>query len=182
MLLTTLMLTAASAADDPCAVPAGPDAQVCHATVGHCTDVEIDGQRAEALKHAALRARLTEQVNSRRFAGHCRKRPWATSISSYARTNTLQSSGSCARATKSLSPAWRASRFPRTRASVPTRPCTSAACRCRPPSTSSTARLCRAGNRHYRDAMNSRRSIATSTIADAITQAHQFFCARTHRR
>jgi hypothetical protein len=65
MLLTTLILSAVLAADDPCAVPTGPDAHVCHARVGHCFDVEIDGQRAEPLKDAALRSRLTEQVGSK---------------------------------------------------------------------------------------------------------------------
>lgn len=65
MLLTKLMLTAVLAADDPCAVPTGADAHICRAKVGHCIDVEIDGQRAEPLKDAALRAKLTEQANSK---------------------------------------------------------------------------------------------------------------------
>jgi hypothetical protein len=65
LVLSTLMLSAALAAEDPCAVPAGPDAHICHARVGHCFDVEIDGQRAEPLADAALRARLTEQAGSK---------------------------------------------------------------------------------------------------------------------
>ena len=65
MLLSTLILTAAFAADDPCAVPSGHDAQICSAKVGYCIDVEIDGQRAQPLKDAALRAKLTAQVGSK---------------------------------------------------------------------------------------------------------------------
>lgn len=64
-MLSTIILSSALAAEDPCAVPSGPDAHVCHAKVGHCIDVEIDGQRAEPLKETALRARLTEQAGSK---------------------------------------------------------------------------------------------------------------------
>lgn len=65
MLLTSLILAAAFAADDPCAMPSGRDARVCSARVGYCFDADIDGQRAEPLKDAALRAKLTEQVGSK---------------------------------------------------------------------------------------------------------------------
>lgn len=65
MLLTVWMFASVLAADDPCAVASGPDAHVCRARVGHCIDVEIDGQRAEPLRDAALRAKLTEQVGSK---------------------------------------------------------------------------------------------------------------------
>jgi hypothetical protein len=65
MLLSTLILTAAFAVNDPCALPTGHDTQICSAKVGHCIDVEIDGQRAQPLKDAALRAKLTAQVGSK---------------------------------------------------------------------------------------------------------------------
>ena len=65
MLPTMLLATALLAADDPCAVPSGPDAHACRAKVGHCIDVEIDGQQAAPLQDAALRAKLTEQVGSK---------------------------------------------------------------------------------------------------------------------
>jgi hypothetical protein len=65
MLLTSLLLSAAMAADDPCAMPAGRDAHACGAKVGYCFDLEIDGQPVEFLKDAALRAKLTERLDSK---------------------------------------------------------------------------------------------------------------------
>ena len=65
MLLTSLLLTIAFAAEDPCAVHAGREARVCSARAGHCFDLDIDGQHAEALMDSALRAKLTEQVGSK---------------------------------------------------------------------------------------------------------------------
>jgi hypothetical protein len=65
MLPVGLILMVAFAADDPCALPTGRDAHACSARVGHCFDVDIDGQHVEPLKDAALRAKVTEQVGSK---------------------------------------------------------------------------------------------------------------------
>jgi hypothetical protein len=65
MLLTSLFLTIAFAAEDPCAMPQGLDARVCGARVGHCFDLDIDGQHVQALRDSALRAKLTEQIGSK---------------------------------------------------------------------------------------------------------------------
>jgi hypothetical protein len=65
MLVTSLLLTIAFAADDPCAMPTGRDAKVCSARVGYCFDLDIDGQHAEPLKDSALRAKLAEHVGSK---------------------------------------------------------------------------------------------------------------------
>ena len=65
MLLTSLLLTLALSADDHCALPTGRDAHACSGRVGHCFDLEIDGQRVEPLPDAALRAKLTAQVGSK---------------------------------------------------------------------------------------------------------------------
>jgi hypothetical protein len=65
MLLASLILSVAFVADDPCALPTGRDAHVCIARVGHCFDLDIDGQHVQPLNDAALRAKLTEQVGSK---------------------------------------------------------------------------------------------------------------------
>jgi hypothetical protein len=65
MLLTSLLLTMALAADDPCAIPTGHEARICGERVGHCFDLEINGQRVEFLKDAAQRAKLTAALESK---------------------------------------------------------------------------------------------------------------------
>lgn len=62
MLATSLILALALAADDPCALTRGSDANICSDRVGHCFDMDIDGQRVEALNDAAESARLTAQT------------------------------------------------------------------------------------------------------------------------
>lgn len=64
MLVTSIILALALAADDPCALPRGRHANICSERVGHCFDMEIDGQRVEPLNDAAVRARLTAQTIS----------------------------------------------------------------------------------------------------------------------
>lgn len=58
-MIATLMLAGllASAAD-ACEVPKGRKANPCTARVGHCFDLEIDGQRTERFEDAAMRAKL----------------------------------------------------------------------------------------------------------------------------
>ena len=65
MLLTILLFAATLAAGDPCAVPTGRDARICSERVGHCFDLEINGQRVEFLQDAALRAKLTDALESK---------------------------------------------------------------------------------------------------------------------
>lgn len=65
MLFTTLLLAASLAADDPCAVPTGHDAHICDERVGHCFDLEINGQRVEFLQDAALHTNLTDALESK---------------------------------------------------------------------------------------------------------------------
>ena len=47
-------------AADACDLPTGRDANPCSERVGHCFDLEIDGQRTARLDDAALRAKLRE--------------------------------------------------------------------------------------------------------------------------
>jgi hypothetical protein len=65
MLLATLFLAASLAAGDPCAVPNSHDARICSERVGHCFDLEINGQRVEFLQDAALRTKLTDALESK---------------------------------------------------------------------------------------------------------------------
>ena len=65
MLPTSLLFAAALAAGDPCAMPTGHEARICSERVGHCFDLEINGQRVEFLQDAALRAKLTDALESK---------------------------------------------------------------------------------------------------------------------
>lgn len=65
MLLTTLLFAAALAAEDPCAVPTGRDARTCSERVGHCFDLEINGQQVEFLKDTDLRKKLADAMESK---------------------------------------------------------------------------------------------------------------------
>ena len=47
-------------AADACDLPTGRDANPCSERVGHCFDLEIDGQRTARLDDAALRAKLSD--------------------------------------------------------------------------------------------------------------------------
>lgn len=62
MPVTSLVLAMALAAEGPCAVPRGSDANICSERVGHCFDMEVDGQRVEPLNDVALGAQLTAQT------------------------------------------------------------------------------------------------------------------------
>ncbi|MGA9335262.1 MAG: hypothetical protein WBV39_13365 [Rudaea sp.] len=62
MLVTSLIFALALATDDPCALPRGRHVNACSERVGHCFDMDIDGQRVQPLADAAMRARLTAQA------------------------------------------------------------------------------------------------------------------------
>jgi hypothetical protein len=83
---TSLILLFALAAGDPCTVPTGRDAKICSERVGHCFDVDINGQHVEPLKDPALRAKLTEQVGSKTVCWMLPK-PTAGGIDVVARAN-----------------------------------------------------------------------------------------------